>query len=66
MILCRNCEHASSTKLWMMNCKLHPFEEDKYTESCEPDMNADCRGKDFVDKLDKYRRQKDDDRNQEV
>ena len=54
-LLCRNCESWYTTQQWMGNCKKHPFEKDKYSQECTP--NHKCDGIDFVDKLDKYRKQ---------
>jgi len=53
MKLCRNCEHWYTTALWKGNCREHPFEKDKYSQEATP--NAECGGRDYVDKLAKYK-----------
>ena len=50
---CRNCEHWYTTAQWMGNCKLHPWQKDQWSQDAEP--NAECQGKDYVDKYEKYR-----------
>ena len=62
MILCRNCGHWYTTpemQQWQGNCDKHPFENDQYSQECEPNYECQCanEGKgDFVDKLAKYRK----------
>jgi len=55
MILCRNCEHwdTENKPQWKGNCKKHPFWKDQWSQGASP--NEDCKGKDFVDKLEKYK-----------
>jgi hypothetical protein len=55
MILCRNCEQWFTTSQWRGNCRKHPFEKDKYSQETVP--NEDCKGKDFVDKYAKYKKE---------
>jgi len=53
IILCRNCKQWYSTAEWKGNCQLHPWEQDKWSETTEP--NYECQGKDYVDKYEKLR-----------
>jgi len=54
--LCRNCEHWYTTpemQPWKGNCREHPFGKDQYSEDATP--NVECRGRDYIDKLAKYK-----------
>ena len=50
---CRNCKQWHYTAQWMGNCKLHPWQKEQWSQDAEP--NAECQGKDYVDKYEKYR-----------
>lgn len=52
MRMCRDCEQWYSSAQWRGNCKLHPWDNDRWSETCEPSL--ECKGKDFVDKYAKY------------
>ena len=57
LIWCRTCTQWETTSQWRGNCKVHPWDNDRWSQDAEP--NDECKkanlGKgDFVDRLAKY------------
>ena len=56
MLKCKDCEHwEQRDESWYGNCKTHPFWRDQASQDCTPIFNKECKGKDFLDKYEKYK-----------